>query len=206
MPTSRSTASRPSTRSCAACTTSPRGSPSRASWASRSPSTPPTSATPSSSTPRAARRPEVEELGEFDLENRSTLIATGNLNGVFYPFNLDGDGRGAVAPLPDRWRGVRHLQHGLGLDRRPGLRGQREPGRRPAGHRRRHHQPAPRGPSTASTPSSSSRASSSRSGTRGTVKIPVYDFDELGNYGPVAEYGSNALSSISVQLGFILGL
>ncbi len=41
----------------------------------------------------------VVEVGEFDLERRSALVAVTNLNGVWYPLNMDGDGEGRVHPF-----------------------------------------------------------------------------------------------------------
>jgi len=41
----------------------------------------------------------VLEVGEFDLERRSALVAVGNINGVWYPLNMDGDGRGRIHPF-----------------------------------------------------------------------------------------------------------
>jgi hypothetical protein len=160
---------------------------------------------PFSIDPEGGTPAEVEELGEFDLENRSTLIATGNVNGVFYPFNLDGDGRGRWHPyltggvgyvvynMDSDWiddpASAINVNLGAGLQviaddiisvRLEALYSlhtiEFEPGQ------------------------------FFQERDEGTVKIPVYDFDDLGNYGPVSEYGSNTLSAISVQLGFVLGL
>ncbi len=41
----------------------------------------------------------VLEVGEFDLERRSALVAITNLNGLWYPLNMDGDGRGRIHPF-----------------------------------------------------------------------------------------------------------
>ncbi len=40
----------------------------------------------------------VNELGPYDPERRSSLAFIGNLNGVWYPLNMDGDGRGRWHP------------------------------------------------------------------------------------------------------------
>ncbi len=41
----------------------------------------------------------VLEVGEFDLEQRSALVAVANINAIWYPLNMDGDGRGRVHPF-----------------------------------------------------------------------------------------------------------
>jgi hypothetical protein len=41
---------------------------------------------------------QLEAPGEFDPERRSALIWINNLNGIWYPLNMDGDGRGRFHP------------------------------------------------------------------------------------------------------------
>lgn len=146
----------------------------------------------------------VAELGEFDRERRSAVMTVANLNGLFYPFNLDGDGRGRAHPYltggvgyasysldsdySDTSSGSVNLNLGLGLmviaDDIITVRAEIayqistievEPG----------------------------EVFRERDG--GTELIPVYEFSDFGRASEVEAFGSNTLGSLTWQLGFQLG-
>jgi opacity protein-like surface antigen len=147
---------------------------------------------------------EVVQMGEFDRERRSAVMTVANLNGLFYPFNLDGDGRGRVHPYltggvgyasysldsdyTDLSSGSVNLNLGLGLmviaDDIITVRAEVaylvnavefEPG----------------------------EVFRARDG--GTELIPVYEFSDFGRASEVEAFGSNSLGSLTWQLGFQLG-
>ncbi len=146
----------------------------------------------------------VAALGDFDRENRSVLMAVTNLNAVFYPLNLDGDGRGRWHPYltgglgyatynidsdyTDASAGGISVNAGFGLalvaDDLITVRAEMiyqvhsiefEPGE------------------------------VFQERDAGTVVIPVYEFTDTGQYDEVEAFGSNTLSSLTWQIGFQLG-
>ena len=146
----------------------------------------------------------VVELGEFDRENRSVLMAVTNINAVFYPFNLDGDGRGRWQPYltgglgyamynidsdyTDSGAGGINVNAGIGValiaDDLITVRAELlyqihsiefEPG------------------------------DYFQQRDAGTVTVPVYEFTDTGQYDEVQAFGSNTLSSLTWQIGFQLG-
>ncbi|MEZ4389197.1 MAG: hypothetical protein R3D98_16750 [Candidatus Krumholzibacteriia bacterium] len=146
----------------------------------------------------------VTELGTFDRENRSVLMGTGNLNGVFFPFNLDGDGRGRWHPYltggvgyalynidsdyTDDPAGGLNVNAGLGLmliaDDLITMRVEFlyqvhtiefKPGK------------------------------FFQQRDAGTVTVPVYEFTDFGQYREVESFSSHTLSNLAWQIGFQLG-
>jgi len=149
----------------------------------------------------AANPAPVLEVGEFDLERRSALVAVGNVNGVWYPLNMDGDGRGRIHPYVTGGVGMAaynldsnyidetassvNVNLGGGVrvvvDEVISLRAEVlyqvhtiefEP------------------------------AELFDERDEGTVTVPVYEFDEFGGYDRVDSFASETLGGLSWQLGF----
>lgn len=145
----------------------------------------------------------VDEMGEFDPEHRSILMAITNVNGIFYPFNLDGDGKGRWHPYvtgglgyamysidsdyTDNGASSFNVNAGLGLvlvaDDLVTVRAEAlyevhtigfEPGE------------------------------FFQERDSGTVQVPIYEFTDFGHFSRVEEYGSNSLSFLTFQLGFMI--
>jgi hypothetical protein len=146
----------------------------------------------------------VAELGEFDRENRSTLIVIGNVNGIFYPFNLDGDGKGRFHPYLTG--GLGYAMYNIDSDYTDDSTSSVNVN-------------AGIGVNLIADDLISLRAEmiyqvhtvefdpaatfEERDG--GTEVIPVYEFTEFGQYSEVEEFGSNTLSGLTWQVGFMLG-
>jgi len=146
----------------------------------------------------------VETMGEFDRENRSVIQTVANLNGMLFPLNLDGDGRGRWHPYvtggvgyasysldsdyTDSASSSINLNLGLGVlliaDDIITVRAEIaylvndieiEPG------------------------------DVFQERDAGTVKIPVYEFTDFGRASEVESFGSNTLGSFTWQIGAQLG-
>jgi opacity protein-like surface antigen len=144
---------------------------------------------------------ELETIGVYDPQNRSTLVFLGNLNGVLYPFNLDGDGRGRFHPYITGGLGYAYynldtdyiddpatsinINAGLGVnfiaDKLITLRGE-------ILYHRHTIEFEP--------------AAVFDSRDDGTVLIPVYRFDDFGNYRRVESYRKTTMSGLTWQVGF----
>ena len=145
----------------------------------------------------------VTEIGEFDAERRSALIFIGNLNLVWYPLNMDGDGTGRWHPYVTAGGGMAlynidsnyvdtsatggNLNVGAGLkiiaDDLVSLRVELL-------YQRHEIQFEP--------------AAVFDSQDDNTIQVPVYEFDELGRYSEVRSFASQALSGIAWQIGFTI--
>lgn len=151
--------------------------------------------------PEGGQPGPVQEIGEFDPEHRSMIVATGNIMGLWYPLNMDGDGRGRWHPYLTAGAGVAlynidsnytdssttssNLTFGGGLkliaDDLVTIRAEVL-----------YHVHT----------MEFSPAETFDSQEAGTVNTPVYEFDEAGNYTPVESYGSHSLGGLTWQLGF----
>jgi opacity protein-like surface antigen len=143
----------------------------------------------------------VDEVGEFDPEHRSMVVATGNVMGLWYPLNMDGDGRGRWHPYLTGGAGVAlynidsnytdssatstNLTFGGGLkliaDDLVTIRAEVL-----------YHIHT----------MEFSPAENFDSQDAGTVNTPVYEFDNAGNYTEVESYGSETLGGLTWQIGF----
>jgi hypothetical protein len=143
----------------------------------------------------------VNLLGQFDPEHRSSLVFNSNINAVWYPLNMDGDGRGRVHPYVTGGVGVAtysldsqyvddpasgfNVNGGIGLriiaDRLISVRTE---------ILYQYHaitfEPA--------------ELFDDRD--QGTVRIPVYRFDTFGNYERVGSYAKQTLGGLTWQIGF----
>lgn len=146
----------------------------------------------------------VLELGPFDPERRSSLVFISNFNGVWYPFNMDGDGSGRVHPYLTGGLGYAlynldssyiddaatsfNVNAGFGVrlitDKVIALRLEML---------YQHH-------SIQFEPAEFFDIRDS-----GTVRIPVYQFDDFGNFQAVESYRENTLGGITWQVGFAVG-
>lgn len=143
----------------------------------------------------------VAELGPFDPERRSSLIFISNLNGVWYPLNMDGDGRGRWHPYLTGGVGLTtynldssyiddpassfNVNGGIGLriiaDRLISIRTELL---------YQHH----------SVTFEPAEVFDERD--QGTVQIPVYRFDPFGNYEPAETYRKQTMGGLTWQVGF----
>jgi hypothetical protein len=155
--------------------------------------------------PEGGNPQPVEEVGEFDAENRSTLIFIGNINGIWYPLNMDGDGTGRWHPYITGGVGVAtynmdsnyvagpasglNVNGGLGIkliaDELISVRAEIL------------YQ-------THTIEFEPAEYFDELEG--GTVTIPVYEFDDAGRYSRVREFSSNTLGGITWQIGFSINL
>lgn len=148
--------------------------------------------------------PSPAELGEFDPEHRSVLAALANVNVLYFPFNMDDEGKGRWHPYltgglgyasysidsdyTDEGAGSFNVNGGLGLmlvaDDLVTMRAEVlyevhtigfEPGE------------------------------FFQERDSGTWKVPIYEFTDFGQFAPVEEYSSNTLSFLTWQLGFMIG-
>ncbi|MBD3222099.1 hypothetical protein GF314_12740 [bacterium] len=145
----------------------------------------------------------VFEIGEFDPERRSVLMAIGNLNGLFYPFNLDGDGKGRWHPYLTG--GLGYAIYNLDSDYTTGSSSSVNVN-------------LGAGLTLIADDIISVRAEilyqvhtieldpadTFQERNAGTEIIPVYEFTDFGQFDRVQEFGSNSLSGLTWQLGFSL--
>lgn len=147
----------------------------------------------------------VLEVGEFDPERRSALMGMANLNGIFYPFNLDGDGKGRWHPYltgglgyavynldsdyVDEGAGSINVNVGAGLtliaDDLISVRAEMQ----------YHLHTIEFKPGDSFVERNA-----------GTEVIPVYEFTDFGQYQQVQEFGSNSLGGLTWQIGFMLAI
>jgi hypothetical protein len=143
----------------------------------------------------------VPELGKFDPERRSSLIFVGNLNGVWYPLNMDGDGRGRVHPYVTGGIGqaLYNLDSNYIDDPATSLNLNGGIGVRLIADKLiaarvevlyQHH-------TIEFEPAEWFDVRDAE-----TVRIPVYRFDPFGNYRPVEQYRKNTLGGLTWQVGF----
>ena len=145
--------------------------------------------------------PEEAELGEFDEERRSSFIWNSNLNALWYPLNLGGDGRGRFHPYLiggagwalydidsqylDKPASGLNLNAGLGFsliaDRLVTIRAELV-----YNHHEIQFEPA--------------ELFDERD--QGTVQIPVYEFDQVGQFATVTEFPKQTLGGWAIQVGF----
>jgi opacity protein-like surface antigen len=162
-------------------------------------------ANPMQVNPEGGNPQPVTEVGEFDAENRSTLIFIGNINGLWYPLNMDGDGRGRWHPYITGGVGVATYNldsnyvagpsSGFNLDVGVGIRliaDELVSVRAEILYQTHTIQFEP--------------ADYFDELEGGTVTIPVYEFDDAGRYSPVREFSSNTLGGITWQIGFAINL
>jgi hypothetical protein len=148
---------------------------------------------------------DVDDVGEFDPENRSTLIFLGNINALVYPLNIAGDGKGRWHPYVTAGVGMAlynidsnyvdessssgNVNFGVGLkliaDRLISVRAE-------ILYQAHEIQFEP--------------AAIFDSQDEGTVEVPVYEFDNLGNYSRVTEFESQSLGGLAWQIGFSIRL
>jgi len=147
---------------------------------------------------------DVVELGEYDAEHRSALTWISNLNALLYPLNLDGNGKGRWHPYVAGGVGyaLYNLDSAYYAGSATGINGNLGLGIR-----------------MIADDLVSLRFEvlyqvhniqfdvadyfTERDG--GTVKIPVYEFNEAGFYSQVQEYESRTLGGLAWQLGFTIG-
>jgi hypothetical protein len=147
----------------------------------------------------------VEEVGEFDPERRSVLIFIGNVNAVVYPFNIAGDGKGRWHPYVTAGAGMALYNIDSNYVDDPASGGNVNVGvgiklvadslisvRAELLYHAHEIQFEP--------------AQVFDSQDDGTTEIPVYEFDELGNYSRVDSFESQTLSGLTWQIGFSIKL
>jgi hypothetical protein len=145
--------------------------------------------------------PEAAVLGQYDAERRSTFIWINNLNALWYPLNMDGDGGGRLHPYLTGGLGMAfyeidseytnsnasgmNFNAGLGInliaDKRINIRAELV-------YHRHQIQFEP--------------AENFDERDEGTVQIPVYEFDEVGQVVRVAQFPKQTLSGMTMQIGF----
>lgn len=143
----------------------------------------------------------VDPLGEFDPEHRSALIFITNVNGLVYPFNLDGDATGRWHPYVTGGFGYAlynldsnytddsassvNVNGGIGLkviaDKLIHVRAELQ-----------YH--------VHSIEFEPAEYFDVRD--EGTVKVPVYEFDDFGNYSEVESFSKQTLGGLAWQIGF----
>ncbi|HOX25283.1 MAG TPA: outer membrane beta-barrel protein [Candidatus Krumholzibacteria bacterium] len=143
----------------------------------------------------------VPSVGEFDAEHRSMLIFISSLNALVYPLNLDGDPRGRVHPYFTG--GVGYVLYNLdsnyvdesatGIDANAGI------GVKILADKLIHVR-AELVYHVHSIEMSPAENFDQRD--EGTVTVPVYEFDDFGNYRPVESFSSQTLGGLSWQIGF----
>lgn len=144
---------------------------------------------------------EDATLGEFDAERRSAFTWISNLNALWYPLNMDGDGRGRLHPYltggvgyalynidsnyTDDAATALDLNAGVGLkfiaDRMISLRAELVYHRHDI-----RFEPA-------------QYFDERDAGTRLT---PIYEFDEVGAFSEVTEFAEKTLGGMTLQVGF----
>lgn len=147
----------------------------------------------------------VDEVGEFDPEHRSVLIFLGNVNAVWYPLNMVGDATGRWHPYLTAGVGMAlynidsnyvdksatggNVNAGIGMkiiaDELISVRFELL-------YQAHEIQFEP--------------AQVFDSQDEGTKKIPVYEFDENGDYSEVRSFAAESLSGLTWQIGFALTL
>ena len=143
----------------------------------------------------------VDVLGPFDPEQRSSLVFVGNLNGVLYPLNMDGDGRGRWHPYVTG--GVGYALYNLDSnyidDPATGLNVNAGIGLRLIADKLitlrmevlyQYH-------TMEFEPAEWFEVRDAE-----TVRTPVYRFDRFGNYRPTESFEENTLGGITWQVGF----
>ena len=160
---------------------------------------------PYSVSPEGGTPSPVLEVGEFDAEKRSSTIVIANLNALWYPLNMDGDGTGRWHPYLTGGAGIAtyeldsnyiddpasgfNVDFGLGLkmigDDLISIR---------AEILYQFH-------TIQFEPAEYFDAQNS-----GTKIIPVYEFDDNGNFSEVQQYGAQDLGGLVWQIGFSVAL